>query len=217
MALFLRAILIPFPDAIASMAADHHRHLGAVDGAGRGRRHRPEQHQAPDGLQLHRPYGLCAAGPGGGHGAGRAGRADLSRHLCLHQSRASSPASRRCGAAAGRWRPSPIWRAWRAPIPSWRWSSPCCSSAWRAFRRWPASSPNSMSSWPPSRRGLSVPAVLGVLASAIGLVYYLRLVKMMYFDEPAPAFDGDMALGSRSDPGRLRRLRAASSSSPPRR
>ncbi len=42
------------------------------------------------------------------------------------------------------------------------------------------------------------PAILGVLASAIGLVYYLRLVKLMYFDEPAPAFDSGMALGSRA-------------------
>jgi NADH-quinone oxidoreductase subunit N len=46
--------------------------------------------------------------------------------------------------------------------------------------------------------GLIWPAVLGVLASAIGLVYYLRLVKIMYFDEPAPAFDSDIALGSRA-------------------
>jgi NADH-quinone oxidoreductase subunit N len=45
--------------------------------------------------------------------------------------------------------------------------------------------------------GLVWPAVLGVLASTIGLVYYLRLVKIMYFDEPAPAFDSDIALGSR--------------------
>ena len=42
------------------------------------------------------------------------------------------------------------------------------------------------------------PAVLGVLASAIGLVYYLRLVKIMYFDEPAPGFDSDIGLGSRA-------------------
>jgi NADH-quinone oxidoreductase subunit N len=41
------------------------------------------------------------------------------------------------------------------------------------------------------------PAVLGVLASAIGLVYYLRLVKLMYFDEPAEAFDGQVGIGSR--------------------
>src|ERR1700733_11733179 len=33
--------------------------------------------------------------------------------------------------------------------------------------------------------GLLVPAVIGVLASAIGLVYYLKVVKVMFFDEPA--------------------------------
>ncbi|HWY60635.1 MAG TPA: NADH-quinone oxidoreductase subunit NuoN [Rhizomicrobium sp.] len=42
------------------------------------------------------------------------------------------------------------------------------------------------------------PAILGVLASAIGLVYYLRLVKVMYFDEPAPDFDSEIGIGSRA-------------------
>jgi NADH-quinone oxidoreductase subunit N len=46
--------------------------------------------------------------------------------------------------------------------------------------------------------GLLVPAVLGVLASAIGLVYYLRLVKLMFFDEPAEAFDPVSGLGSKA-------------------
>ncbi|HKQ09653.1 MAG TPA: proton-conducting transporter membrane subunit, partial [Rhizomicrobium sp.] len=46
--------------------------------------------------------------------------------------------------------------------------------------------------------GLVVPAVLGVLASAIGLVYYLKLVKVMFFDEPADALDGKAGLGSRT-------------------
>ena len=32
-------------------------------------------------------------------------------------------------------------------------------------------------------------AVVGVLASVIGGYYYLKVVKVMYFDEPAPAFD----------------------------
>ena len=32
-------------------------------------------------------------------------------------------------------------------------------------------------------------AVIGVLASALGAYYYLRIVKVMYFDEPARAFD----------------------------
>ena len=37
--------------------------------------------------------------------------------------------------------------------------------------------------------GLTPLAVLGVLASVVGAYYYLRIVKLMYFDEPAEAFD----------------------------
>ena len=36
---------------------------------------------------------------------------------------------------------------------------------------------------------LYVLAVIGVLTSVIGAYYYLRIVKVMYFDEPAAAFD----------------------------
>jgi NADH-quinone oxidoreductase subunit N len=45
---------------------------------------------------------------------------------------------------------------------------------------------------------LYIPAVLGVLASVVGAYYYLRIVKIIYFDEPAPAFDSGMGprLGS---------------------
>ncbi|MBL8908976.1 MAG: NADH-quinone oxidoreductase subunit NuoN [Rhizobiales bacterium] len=32
-------------------------------------------------------------------------------------------------------------------------------------------------------------AVIGVVASVVGAYYYLRIVKIMYFDEPAPGFD----------------------------
>src|SRR5262249_34727518 len=38
------------------------------------------------------------------------------------------------------------------------------------------------------KAGLYVLAVIGVLASVIGAYYYLAIVKVMYFDEPAPAF-----------------------------
>jgi NADH-quinone oxidoreductase subunit N len=37
--------------------------------------------------------------------------------------------------------------------------------------------------------GLYPLAVIGVLSSAVAAYYYLRIVKVMYFDEPAPAFD----------------------------
>ena len=46
--------------------------------------------------------------------------------------------------------------------------------------------------------GLIVPAVIGVLSSTIALVYYLRLVKLMFFDEPAAAFDAVAGLGSKA-------------------
>jgi len=32
-------------------------------------------------------------------------------------------------------------------------------------------------------------AIIGVVTSVVGAFYYLRVVKVMYFDEPATAFD----------------------------
>jgi NADH-quinone oxidoreductase subunit N len=37
--------------------------------------------------------------------------------------------------------------------------------------------------------GLYVLAVIGVVASVIAAFYYLRIVKLMYFDEPVESFD----------------------------
>lgn len=37
--------------------------------------------------------------------------------------------------------------------------------------------------------GLYAVAVIGVLTSVVGAYYYLRIIKIMYFDEPAEAFD----------------------------
>ena len=39
---------------------------------------------------------------------------------------------------------------------------------------------------------LYVLAIFGVLTSVVGAYYYLRIVKVMYFDEPAKPFDRDM-------------------------
>jgi NADH-quinone oxidoreductase subunit N len=36
-------------------------------------------------------------------------------------------------------------------------------------------------------------AVIGVLTSVVSAFYYLRVVKVMYFDEPAPVFDGPIS------------------------
>jgi NADH-quinone oxidoreductase subunit N len=37
--------------------------------------------------------------------------------------------------------------------------------------------------------GLYITAVIGVLTSVVGAYYYLRIIKVMYFDEPVAAFD----------------------------
>jgi NADH-quinone oxidoreductase subunit N len=37
--------------------------------------------------------------------------------------------------------------------------------------------------------GLYPLAVIGVLASVVGAYYYLRIVKIMFFDDPAPVFE----------------------------
>ncbi|MDE2134977.1 MAG: NADH-quinone oxidoreductase subunit NuoN [Alphaproteobacteria bacterium] len=42
---------------------------------------------------------------------------------------------------------------------------------------------------------LYIPALLGFLASCMGAYYYLRIVKVMYFDEPARPFEGVMGAG----------------------
>jgi NADH-quinone oxidoreductase subunit N len=38
------------------------------------------------------------------------------------------------------------------------------------------------------KAGLYALAIIGVLASVVGAYYYLLIVKIMYFDEPAPGF-----------------------------
>jgi len=42
--------------------------------------------------------------------------------------------------------------------------------------------------------GLYLLAIAGFVASVISTYYYLRVIKVMYIDEPAPAFDGERSL-----------------------
>jgi NADH-quinone oxidoreductase subunit N len=52
------------------------------------------------------------------------------------------------------------------------------------------------------KAGLYILAVIGVLTSVVGAFYYLTIVKIMYFDEPARSFQ--------SMPGLLRLVLAVS-------
>ncbi len=44
---------------------------------------------------------------------------------------------------------------------------------------------------------LYILAVLGVLSSVVAAYYYIRIIKIMFFDEPADPFDENMGLGKR--------------------
>ena len=55
-------------------------------------------------------------------------------------------------------------------------------------------------------------AVVGVILSVVGAYYYLRIVKIMYFDEPAAAFDPAPSPGGEFGGGDLRHPAPASSS-----
>ena len=41
-------------------------------------------------------------------------------------------------------------------------------------------------------------AIIGVLASVVGAFYYLRIVKVMYFDQPEDGLDGPVSLEMKS-------------------
>ena len=155
LAVFTRVALTAFPGivsqwqqivvfvAIASMV------LGSFAAIGQ------KQHQAPDGLFVDRPYGLCAGRPRRRHGRGRAGRAGLYRDLCRDDARLLRGDPDHEAQRPGRWRRSAISPVCRAPIRCWRSSLRCCCFRWPAFRRSPASLPNGTCSSPPSRPGCS--------------------------------------------------------------
>ncbi|MEN6543722.1 proton-conducting transporter membrane subunit, partial [Parvibaculum sp.] len=43
------------------------------------------------------------------------------------------------------------------------------------------------------KANLNLLSVIGVLSSVVGAYYYLRIVKVMYFDEPAPALEAPLS------------------------
>jgi hypothetical protein len=57
--------------------------------------------------------------------------------------------------------------------------------------------------------GMFPVAVLGVLGSVVGAFYYLKVVKVMYFDEPAGKAPGQERLGAPGDPRAVRAVHLA--------
>ena len=189
MALLLRVFLGPFHEladqwdqivifvSVASM------------GPRRLRRHRPEEHQAADGLQLHRPCRLCARRALGRHAGGDPGRDHLhgdlhgndARRLRLHPRHAPArPDGRGDQRPLRPFQDQPAARACARHLHVLDGGNP---------RRSPASSASCTSSLAAVDDGLYGLAIFGVLASVVGAYYYIRIVKVMYFDEPTDGFD----------------------------
>ena len=104
-----------------------------------------------------------------------------ARHLRLHHR--DAPARPHAGADR---RPR---AASRAPIRRWRWPLRCSCSAWPASRRSPGFWGKYFIFPAAVQSGLWTLAVIGVLTSVVGAYYYIRIVKVMYFDAPDEAFD----------------------------
>ncbi len=65
----------------------------------------------------------------------------------------------------------------------------CSCSRWPVFHRWPASSASCTYFWRRLKPGCICLAIFGVIASVVGAFYYLRIIKIMYFDEALDALD----------------------------
>ena len=145
--LTLRVVSQPFGELDSRMAAGAGAGLDRLDAAGCLRRHRPDQHQAADGLFRHRPHGLRPGGCRRRQPGRHPWRADLygdlsgdhARYLCLHPD--DAPQGPLCRNHRRSRRPV------EEPAAGRRWRSPSSCSRWPASRRWPASSASSTSSW----------------------------------------------------------------------
>ena len=128
--------------------------------------------------------GLAAAGV-----VGRRLGAVLHERLCRDD--AGRLPRRPAGCATrtiSRSRRSPASPACRAPGRCSRWRWRCSCSASPASRPCSASGPSSWCSSAAVEANLTWLAAVAIATSVIGAYYYIMIVKLMYFDEPAPAF-----------------------------
>ena len=196
MCLFLRAILTPFPEAIQQwrqiiiFISVLSMGLGAVAALGQKNIKRLMAYSSIG----HMGYALLGLAAGTALGARGVliylaiyVATNLGVFACIQAMRRGGKSVENIADLAG----------WGAPIPNWRWSFPCCSS---------------LAGLPPLagffakfyvflaaiQAGLIWPAVLGVLASAIGLVYYLQPGEGHVFRRAGRRFDGEIGIGSRA-------------------
>ena len=149
----------------------------------------PNLDQAADGVFVDRPHGLCVDRPGGELPGRHPGRAGLHGYLRVHVGRGV----RLPHCHASPW--APVGRR-SADLSGLARTDPMLALAFAIFMF-------SMAGIPPFsgffgklyvfyaavQGGYWTLAVIGVLTSVIGAYYYLRVIKVMYFDDAEPAFD----------------------------
>ena len=187
-ALLTRVVIAGFPNAVRAVAADHRLRRHRLDAARRVRGHRPDQHQAADGLFVHRPCGLHAGRPGcrpvpmacagiliymaiylvmtlGVFAVILAMRREDGMVEDIYELAGLAQTNLKMAAVLG------VLLFSLAGVP------PLAGffAKWYVFAA-------------AVKAGLYPLAIIGVLASVVSAFYYLRIIKIMFFDEPKPAF-----------------------------
>ena len=184
---------------LGARRADHGRRVGAGRGPGRRQAHARLLVDQPRRLRPARPAG------GGSQPVGRerhpqrvAGRPVLPLRLHVHGARQLRRGRRR---RRHRRRPPPLepTGAWPgAAADARRWPSPCCCWARPASRSRPGSSPSSTSSarwWPTGGPRDYVLGVMAMLAAAVSMYFYLRIMLAMYLVRARPTEPDDAGAG----------------------
>ncbi|KAF1857363.1 hypothetical protein Lal_00044871 [Lupinus albus] len=177
------------------LAADLRVRLHRLDGAGLLRGHRPAVDQAPDGLFVHRQYRLRADRPRGGLAGGDRGPRPLHDHLprddagtfaIILSLRRRDVMFESIEDLSGLSRTHP-WLAFCLAAMMFSLAGvPPLAGFFAKFYVFAAA----------IKAGLVTLAVIGVVTSVVGAYYYLRIVKIMYFDEPKERYEA-MAPGLR--------------------
>ena len=186
------------------LAADRDLRRAGLDHARRRRRDRPDATSSGcSPIQLDQQCRLRAGRP-----RRRRASAGVAVGAVLHGGLCRDDARRLPRRAADARRGRPAGRDDRLASPACRdpararaapWRSSCSASP--ASRRCSASGPSSWCSTRRSRRTSPGSPRSRIATSVIGAFYYIMIVKLMYFDEPAPAFAETQRAGRRgADP-----------------
>ena len=187
-AMFMRVAIDAFPDIVPQWQQIVVFVVDRLDGARRLRGHRPAQHQAADGLFLDRPHGLRAGRARRRHAEGVQGvlvymaiyvAMTLGTFACILSMRRDGQMVEEIGDLAGLARTNPAMAFFLAMLLFSLAGIPPLAGFFAKFYVFLAA----------IKAGLFTLAVIGVLASVVGAYYYLAIVKIMYFDEPAKPFE----------------------------